>query len=538
MTGYGLLELITCDTCPSNIVKLAPHRELGKEIPLTYVLDKQEVIIGRDPSQGLYLPFAPISRVHCAIWSSVSDDGDSASIRLVDKSSNGTFVNGRRAEKGFETALKHDDVLTFYAPPDDSLPRIDYKIRLWERDRWPLCKSVDRINKKGSDEAAELRSQLEDSEPAFEAKSGACDVHNFDDARLSACSIEAAEHENELQARADRTAAQIEDSRRHLHQVQEESLVLQEQLEERRRQLGQALVARSRYEQLEAEARAQAKSHEELRRAAEADLAEASKLTAQLECRVHTVDRRFAEATAAAAASMLEYAARNDLTAQNRDLSENLEAVEASYAVAARDLRECKDELCLAHESQRQLESHCAKTLARCEHLEGELRAREHEVKVLFRDLELQHKLNAALKEQCCLCGTMSRQMKADFDRSYSRLQDGLTDLKTLQPLEDSNGASRFERPHREVDLRDDDETKTQTGPPFVVVLADQSSSLPTAGPRDQADPAVGEDQQPIYSGVSRDANRASPTAGIDDNECTDDGAHMPHPAHKRQRAA
>lgn len=536
MTGYGLLELISCANCPSNIVKLAPHREVGKEIPSTYVLDKEEVIIGRDPSQGLYLPFAPISRVHCAIWSSVSEDGNSASVSLVDKSSNGTFVNGRRAEKGFETALKHDDVLTFYAPPDESLPRIDYKVRLWERERWPPCNSAQRINKRETNDPAELRSQLEYSEPAFGSMKVACDMHKFDKAGLIACSIEAAENENELQARADRTAAQIEDARRHLHRVQEESRMLQVQLEEKSRQLGQAVVARARYEQLEAEARAQAKSHDELRRAAEAELAEASKLTAQLECRVQTVDQRFADAAAAAAASMLEYTARNDLTEQNRDLSENLEAMEVSYVNAAKDLRDCQDELSLAQVSKRQLELDCAKIVARCEGLEGELRAREHDLKVLCRDLEAQHKVNAALEAQSCLCGTMSRQMKADFDRSYSRLQEGLTQLKKSQSLEDSNGASRFGPLQSEVDLGDDDETKTQTGPPLAVVLADQPSSLPAAGTCDQADPAPGLDEQPVHSHEYKDSNHAPSSTAIDDNQRNEDGAQMSQPATKRQR--
>lgn len=70
-------------------------------------LEHEETVMGRDPSVDLYIPDARVSRRHCVIQR--LDGPDGSVFRLVDRSSNGTFLNGNRARA---TRLSDQDLIT------------------------------------------------------------------------------------------------------------------------------------------------------------------------------------------------------------------------------------------------------------------------------------------------------------------------------------------------------------------------------------------------------------------------------------------
>ncbi|KAK0448648.1 kinase-like domain-containing protein [Armillaria borealis] len=69
--------------------------------------------IGRNPQNAFVLPGARVSNQHCEIqWDGVSNN-DTASVTVVDRSTNGTFINGSKIVKGHQRLLHDGNEIAF-----------------------------------------------------------------------------------------------------------------------------------------------------------------------------------------------------------------------------------------------------------------------------------------------------------------------------------------------------------------------------------------------------------------------------------------
>lgn len=176
----ALLEHQTSEECPNNFPRLGPHQDAGHEIPASFGLGGYEdpvVIVGRvahDTQPTLRLPFSVISKKHCEI----SPRGV-----LVDRSSNGTYVNGARLAKGRQVSLRSGDVISFYKPPEKGTPPIDYVYLARAKQNSPRGENLDaEIGARGYErreaearrEIAALRREKKAKDDAIEALSREC----------------------------------------------------------------------------------------------------------------------------------------------------------------------------------------------------------------------------------------------------------------------------------------------------------------------------------------------------------------------------
>ncbi|QRV94340.1 Serine/threonine-protein kinase [Ceratobasidium sp. AG-Ba] len=128
---WGLL--VPCSSGqPSGIIQLKKkpsENSGGGDSPPKNRIEEHTFKIGRGSVNDFTLPGQKISSQHCTLtWSGRADDKPSKenAVVVLDTSSNGTFINGKRIGKGKKSILRPGDELSFGLPGQD-IDDLDYR---------------------------------------------------------------------------------------------------------------------------------------------------------------------------------------------------------------------------------------------------------------------------------------------------------------------------------------------------------------------------------------------------------------------------
>ncbi|KAJ1459276.1 hypothetical protein M885DRAFT_56905 [Pelagophyceae sp. CCMP2097] len=169
---WGSLELRADSDCRG----LEPNGS-NFSIPKRFVLSKETHYIGRlrdDSVDTLFLPFSVISSVHCVL--SLKNRGAT----LVDRSSNGTSVNGKLVGKHKSVKLSHGDRVTVFHSATNAQQKIEYDFQSTSPPpNTAVAANLQRQNvslrKQLLDKSAEIE-RLFDGARALEARAKRCDA--------------------------------------------------------------------------------------------------------------------------------------------------------------------------------------------------------------------------------------------------------------------------------------------------------------------------------------------------------------------------
>ncbi|KAG8746654.1 hypothetical protein FRC10_004257 [Ceratobasidium sp. 414] len=128
---WGLL--VPCSSGqPSGVIQLtkrSPPAGAEPHWPKPGVIQEHSFKIGRGSANDFALPGQKISSQHCMLtWSGRANDKPSKenAVVVLDNSSNGTFINGKRIGKGKKSLLTPGDELSFGLPGQD-IDDLDYR---------------------------------------------------------------------------------------------------------------------------------------------------------------------------------------------------------------------------------------------------------------------------------------------------------------------------------------------------------------------------------------------------------------------------